>query len=116
MNLDKHFIGNYKVGVWDCWTLAQDMFKQEHNIDLPDFPHMTTNSKEFKDNIFTNVLLEEVKEPQKGLMVYYVNAGEHHAGYVINDKEYIHRPACGTRIDNIKPFVKMYRVKGVKYD
>lgn len=116
MNLDKHFIGRYEVGKWDCWTLVQDLFLEEHNLKLPDYPYMTQSQEDFRKYVFNNLLVEEVKEPQKGLFVCYINSGVVHAGYVISNKEFIHRPETGTRIDKIKTAVKMYKVKEVKYD
>lgn len=116
MNIEKHFIGSYKLGKWDCWTLVQDIFLEEHGLQLPDYPHMTQSKEDFRKLVFTNILIEEVKEPEKGLFACYVNNGTIHTGYVLNDKEYIHRPESGTRVDKIRPAIKMYRVKGIKYE
>lgn len=116
MNIDKHFIGNYEKKVWDCWTLVQDIFLEEHGVKLPNYPSFTTDDEEFRKEVFANVLLEEQKVPQKGLMAHYINGGVVHAGYVLNEKEYIHRPETGTRVDKLRPIVKMYKVRGVKYE
>lgn len=116
MDIQKHFVGRYKKKVWDCWTLVQDIFWEEHGVKLPDYPSFTTNDEEFRKEVFANVLLEEQSEPEKGLMAHYINNGTVHAGYVLNDKEYIHRPETGTRVDYLRPAVKMYKVKGVKYE
>lgn len=116
MNLNKHFIGKYKLGEWDCWTLVQDIYKEEHDLALPDYPVFTQSKEEFKKLVFTNILVEEVKEPQKGLFVCFSNNGTVHTGYVLNNKEFIHRPECGTKVSELRPFIKMYKVKGVKYD
>lgn len=116
MNLEKHFIGVYKLGDWDCWTLVQDIYLSEHNLELPDYPVFTKSKEDFRKEVFANLLIEEVEEPQKGLFVCYNNKGTIHTGYVLNDKEFIHRPEDGTRVDKLRPLLKMYKVKGVKYD
>lgn len=114
--MEKHFIGNYKLGVWDCWTLLQDIYLEEHNIKLPDYPVFTQSKTEFKDFVFNNLLIEEVEEPQKGLFVCYSKKGTVHTGYILNKKEYIHRLEEGTMIDKIRKGLKMYKVKGVRYE
>lgn len=116
MNLQKHFLGHYKVGKRDCWSLVKDLFVEEQDIILPDFPYTTTSQKEFKDIVFSNVLLERVIEPERGLIIYYIDKGEHHVGYVLDSKEYIHRTRTGTMISKIKKSQELYKVKEVKND
>lgn len=37
----KELLGRpYVYGVFDCWTIIRDYYKQEYNIDVPDFPRV----------------------------------------------------------------------------
>ncbi|PNX49888.1 MAG: hypothetical protein BV457_00175 [Thermoplasmata archaeon M9B1D] len=114
-NYLKHFNKKYELGKCDCWTLIQDIFKEEHNIDLPKYPFVIEgNEKDFAKHLRANLLFEEIKEPKKTCIVHKSGINEH-IGYCVGNNKYIHRTILGTKINKIPDrYCKFYYIKGVK--
>jgi len=107
----KHFIGTYKEGVHDCWTLIQDLYKEYHDISLPSYPYsIKGNSPEFVGHVLSSVELEEVQKAFQGCIIAYkVGKSQYHAGYAINETEFIHRTEDGTKVTKIPDKATIYR-------
>ncbi len=113
MNLKKYFKGKYRIGVCDCWTLICDIYKDDHNLELPLVPYTRNTSEDFKDFI-VNMVLEKVIVPEKGVILYTRELAEHHAGYCIDSEYYIHRSRDGVRVEKIpSKDIELFKVKEV---
>lgn len=109
MNYQKYFSDyKYQYGSNDCWTFVQQVFKDEHHIDLPDYPIMTKS--EIASYLIDNLNLQEVEKAEKGCIVYYKNGDIHHAGYAINDKLYIHKTRQRVEVSNIPEKAIIYKL------
>lgn len=110
MDLKKYFNPNYIQGKVDCWTLLQDIFKDEHNIDLPNYPYaIEGRENEFEQHARANLKLETVQKPEKGCIVY-VGGRLSHVGYALNSKMFIHQTVGGTKVERIKKEHILYKV------
>lgn len=112
MNYIKYFKNNkYDKGLNDCWTLVQDIYKDEYNIDLPDCPIFDSPDK-WADFLRTqsNVPYKLVNKPFKGVLVHVKFAGFEHIGYALNNREYIHKTFEGVKISKIPSKALFYEV------
>lgn len=110
MNFIKYFQQNdYKLNENDCWTFIQEVFKDEHGIDLPDHPIMTDKS-EIASNLISNIPYKIVDKAEKGCIVYYHNGTIHHAGYALNDKQFIHKTRQKVEVSTIPPKAIIYKI------
>lgn len=109
MNYLKYFQNKeYELGINDCWTFIQEVFKDEHNIQLPDCP-ICRDDKEYSNYIHANMAVKPVKKAYKGVLVHISSKFEH-IGYAINEKEYIHKCVEGTIIQKIPNKSLLYEV------
>lgn len=99
----------YIDGKCDCWTLVQEVFKDEHNFILPEHP-ILIDKKDIATALISNIPYKIVQIPKKGCIIYYHNGKTHHAGYAINNKEFIHKTINGVRIDKIPAKSTIYKV------
>ena len=102
---DTEFIENKK----DCWSFVQQVFKDEHGYILPEHP-ILTDKQDIATNLLSNLDVEIIEKAQKGCIVYYQNGTTHHAGYSLNDKEFIHKTTKGVRVDKIPTNSIIYKV------
>ena len=51
----------YQKSKNDCWTLLQDIFKDEHGIELPDIPILEDEESFVRENIKHR----KIEKPQK---------------------------------------------------
>lgn len=91
---------NYIEGENDCWTFIQTVFKDEHNISLPDHP-ILIDKQDIATALISNIPYEVVNTAEKGNIIYYHNGKNHHAGYALNDKKMIHKTLGGVEVSNI---------------
>ena len=114
----KYFRDNeYILGKKDCWTLIQDIFKDKHNIILPDIPMCINQSKlETTKFIKANVILKPLIKAKKGAIVHYSKLGLSHIGYCLNNKQFIHKCVNGVFVENIKNDYKIYEVVGTRWN
>ncbi len=91
----------------DCWTLIQDIYKDEHGIVLPDIPIFEDEESFVRGNIKH----KPVDKPRKGVAVHVSTGKFEHIGYAINDKEYMHKTINqGVKISPIPHNAMLYEV------
>lgn len=101
---DFDYIENKK----DCWTFVRQVFKDEHNITLPDAP--IANKSDIATYLIDNIKIEKQKEAKKGCIVYYTHENIHHAGYALDKKEFIHKTKNGVFVSKIPKNAIIYKV------
>lgn len=99
----------YIEGKNDCWTFVQQIFKDEHNIILPDYPIMIKKS-DIASFLIENIPYNFVKKASKGCIIYFKHDKTHHAGYALNEKEYIHKSIKGVIVSKIPDNAIIYKV------
>lgn len=110
MNYIKYFQDyKYQYGSKDCWSFVQTVFKDEHNIDLPDYPICNSQS-DVASYILSNIDLKQVDKAEKGCIIYIKLGNMHHAGYAINDKLYIHKTRQRVEVSNIPDKAIIYKL------
>lgn len=110
MNFIKYFKNTaYQEGINDCWTFVQEIFKDEHNIILPDYPIMIKRGDVFSF-LAENVPYKCIDKAQKGCVIYFKSGEIHHAGYALNDKEFIHKTVSGVTVSKIPKNATIYKV------
>lgn len=110
MNFIKYFKDfEYIENKKDCWTFVQKIFKDEHNFILPDAP-IVSNNGDIATFLIGNIKLEEIKEAKEGCIVYYMHEKIHHAGYCLNNKEFIHKTKNGVIVSKIPKNAIIYKV------
>lgn len=108
MNYQKYMVNNkYDLGNNDCWTLMQDIFKDEHDLELPDLPIFDAPDVNY---LKTNVKHKKVDNAQKGCLVHVWNKKIQHVGYAINSKQYIHKTYTGVIVAVIPKNAYIYEV------
>ena len=114
IDFKKHFLKRYKLGTCDCWTLICDIYKDEHDLILPDYPYaIEDRESDFAYFVKANLMLEILDRPEKGAIMHYSHISEH-VGYCLSDRQYIHRVKEGTKVQDIPSrHCKFYKVKGV---
>lgn len=109
MNYIKYFQDNeYIENKKDCWAFVQQVYKDEHNKVLPDYP--IVEKPNIATALMSNMRVEETDTAEKGCIVYYHNGTTHHAGYCLNSKEFIHKTIKGVKIDKIPKKSTIYKV------
>lgn len=65
MNYQKYFSDyKYQYGSNDCWTFVQQVYKDEHNRELPDYPICATKP-EIASFLTSNIDYEIVDKAEK---------------------------------------------------
>ena len=101
IDVKKYFGGEYAKGEHDCWTLLQDIYQQEHDFTLPDFPIFGLTESDYPFYMVANMYVEKIPTPEVGCIVHRSGIIEH-VGYCLDGKRYIHRTLNETRCDKIK--------------
>lgn len=110
MNYIKYFQNTkYELDKNDCWTLIQDIFKDEQGINLPAHPIMTDKA-DIATYLISNIPYKELKVPENGCIIYFTRGNIHHCGYALNDKKFIHKTFKSVEISDIPPDAKIYKV------
>lgn len=110
MNYIKYFQNNkYQKGINDCWTLVQDIFKDEKGIILPDCPIMTDYSP-FETSLKSNFKYNVLTEAKEGCLIHFRSGKIEHIGYALNGKKYIHKTFSRVEVSNIPEKAKIYEV------
>lgn len=102
---DKEYIKNKN----DCWAFVRQVFMDEHNFCLPEYPIMGDN-KNIASFLIENISYKIVQKAEKGCIVYYKHDTIHHAGYALNDKEFIHKSLSGVTVSKIPKNSIIYKV------
>lgn len=109
MNYIKYFQeNNYTYNTDDCWTFIQEVFKDEHNIELPEHPIL--EDEKIKSFLIANIKHEVVKEAQKGCIIYFSAGNMHHAAYALDNKKMIHKTFKGVEVDDIPKKATIFKV------
>ena len=108
MNYLKYFSDyKYQYGSNDCWTFVQTVFKDEQNIDLPDYP---IGESDVAGYLTSNIDLKMVEKASEGCIIYINYGNLQHAGYAINDKLYIHKTRQRVEVSNIPEKAIIYKL------
>ena len=108
----EYFTQTYKAGENDCWTLVQDIFRDEHGVDLPYYP-ITREEDHAKayDHFHKNVNFERVQKAEKGCIIVFKSGRvKWHCGYALNSRQYIHRLNHKTTVTDIPAKSSIYKV------
>lgn len=100
---------NYKKGIDNCWTFVQEIFKDEHNYQLPDVP-IFDDPREWKSYIKANAKYEIHGKAHKGCLIHVWTPKDEHIGYAIDEKQYIHKTQNGVFISTIPKRCIIYEV------
>lgn len=110
MNYIKYFQNTkYEYDKNDCWTFLQEVYKEEHNLNLPAHPIMTDKS-EIASYLISNIPYKTIDKAEKGCIVYFIRGNMHHVGYALNDKKFIHKTFQRVEVSDIPPDAKLYKV------
>lgn len=99
----------YELGKFDCWTFTQFVFREEQGIDLPDVP--VFDDPENESRLKTNVKHTQLKNPEKGCLVFVATKSHGHTGYAVSDKEYMHKTKNqGVKISQIPKNAEFFKI------
>lgn len=99
----------YVKGENDCWTFIQDIFKEEHNIILPDNPICLSDSG-CKSYLKENIKFKIVSNAKKGFLAHVSYKNIEHIGYCVDSKNYIHKSYQGVLCSLIPKYCIFYEV------
>ena len=110
MNFIKYFQENeYVKDKNDCWSFVQKVFKDEHNILLPNHPIMTDKS-EIASYLKSNISYQIMEKAEKSCIIYFFKNNLHHVGYALNDKKYIHKTYQKVEVSDIPKDAVIYKI------
>lgn len=116
MNYIKYFQNTqYELDKNDCWTFLQEVFEDEEGIKLPDHPIMP-NKSDIASKLISNIPYRIVDRAHKGCVIYYHNGTTHHAGYALNEKQYIHKTRQRVTVSPIPEKAIIYEVLSDTYN
>jgi hypothetical protein len=101
----------------DCWGLARLIYKQEYNIDLPNF----STDYEENDTLRMQDLIAQYKEgwekietPIEGcLILFNIMGSETHIGIAVSDTHFVHsREGMDSAIESFDSFKWNKRISG----
>lgn len=92
----------YADGKYVCWDFVRDVYKDEYNIELPEYP-VDEIQTEFKDKLTSNIPHKKIQEnPQSGDIIVFSLFANQHAGIMIDKCNFIHLATDGVRVTNVK--------------
>jgi len=102
---------------YDCWGLVKELYFKFHNQELPDFTYTKaiedTVPLFFATEISTNHKWKKIEPREGAIVVFAVGGVIAHAGFMINDHEFIHTLATSqTVIEDTKRLRWAGRFKG----
>lgn len=102
---------NYDDDNNNCWHFVQRIFLKEKNYMLPDYPVFLAH-KEFKNGLIANVEHKQhnLDECTEGFIVHITCLGHEHAGYALNNKQYIHKTRKGVQVSDIPNNAILYEI------
>lgn len=101
--------GKYHKGTNDCWTLVQDIFRDEKGVELPQCPIMTDYTP-FESKLKSNFKYKVLDKPKEGCLIHFRSGKIEHIGYALNEKQYIHKTFSRVEVSNIPEKAKVYEV------
>jgi len=110
----EYFSKQFELGKVDCWTLVQAIFKDRHNMDLPDFPFVVEDEQRAYNEFRSNLKLEKVQRASKGCIIVFKSGKDtFHCGYALNSKDYFHMTRKGATTTAIPKKAEIYKVLDV---
>lgn len=110
MNFIKYFQNNnYEPDTNDCWTFIQQVYRDEHKIELPNHPIMTDKS-EIASYLKSNISYQIMEKAEKGCIIYFFKNNLHHVGYALDDKKYIHKTHTRVEVSDIPKNAVIYKI------
>ncbi len=108
MNYLKYFKNDkYDFDKNNCWHFVQKVYREEHNIILPDVP-ICEDSESY---VRANVKARRLEKAKTGSFVFVATLHDNHVGYALNDKEYMHKTANqGVRVSLIPKNAEIYEI------
>lgn len=104
--MNKHYQENKYV----CWDFVMDVYKDEYNINLPEYP-VDEIQAEFKKRLTSNIPHVKVEgEPVEGDIIVFSLFANQHAGIMIDYQNFIHLANDGVRVTSIKDVGKNYAI------
>lgn len=87
---------------YGCWEFVRTVYKNEHNIDLPEYP-VDEVQAEFKHKLASNIPHKIVSsnDAKEGDIIVFSLFAEQHAGVMINDNSFIHLTPQGVRVTDV---------------
>ena len=109
MDLLKYFrVQKYNRDNYNCWDFVRDIYKEEHNITLPELPIMTDQAS--VTFLRSNINYKIVDKAYKGCLIFFHAKGINHVGYAINEKEFVHKNEQSSTVDKIPQSAIIYEV------
>ena len=110
MDFLKYFKNNeYIKGINNCWTFVQEVYKDEHDYNLPDVPVFDTPS-EWKTYLKTNIDYRIAEKAHKGCLIHVWTTVDEHIGYAVDGLKYIHKTSRGVFVSPIPKKCIIYEV------
>ena len=93
----------YVENEYICWDFVRDFYKNEYNIELPEYP-VDEVQAEFKQKLTSNIPNIKVseKDAKEGDIIVFSLFANQHAGVMINNENFIHLTPQGIRVSDIK--------------
>lgn len=95
----------------NCWHFVQRIFLEEQKFLLPDYPIFETH-RSFKNGLISNVkhLEHNLEDCKESYIVHVTCLGHEHAGYALNNKQYIHKTRIGVQVEDIPKNANIYEI------
>jgi len=93
----------------NCWTFVREIYKDEHNVLLPEVPIFET-PLEWTSYLQANIKHKVLETAHKGCLIHVWNKIDEHIGYATNDKEYLHKTSKGVFVSAIPKRCLIYEV------
>lgn len=110
MDFLKYFKYKYKENENNCWEFVRFIYKEEHNVDLPELPILDTMQQDCKYFLQSNIKHKLTKEPKRGVLIHVWHKDREHIGYALDNKKYMHLKDKGVRVDDIPQRCLMYEI------
>lgn len=86
-----------------CWDFVRDVYKDEYNIILPEYP-VDEIQAEFKQELVSNIPHKKIdtKEAREGDIIVFSLFANQHAGVMIGKESFIHLTHQGVRVSDVE--------------
>lgn len=105
---------HYDEQNYNCWDFVQDVYKDEYDYRLPDYP-MGTVPAQFKDKLKSNInhIKIEKENAIEGDIVIFSLFADQHAGVMLDNDSFIHMSKTNvavSQLSNLGGNYAIYRV------
>ncbi len=92
----------YTEDKYVCWDFVRDIYKDEYNITLPEYPTDEIQT-EFKNELISNIPhIKTNDSPKSGDIIVFSLFANQHAGVMVDRSNFIHLAKDGVRVTSIK--------------